>query len=71
MICVCNHRLGEQTCGCWGQREDREWDRQGVWGWWMQTVMSGMVGQWGPTVQHRELRRIGSLCYLTEIEETL
>ena len=25
----------------------------------------------GPTVQHRELYVIGSLCYTTEIEETL
>ena len=31
----------------------------------------GMDGQWGSTVQHRELWElcmIGSLCYITEIE---
>ena len=37
----------------------------------MQTVTFGMNGLWGPTVQHRELCVIGSLCYTTEIEETL
>ena len=38
---------------------------------WMQTVMFGMDGQWGPTVQHREMRVIGSLCCATELEKTL
>ena len=28
----------------------------------MQTVTFGMGGQWGPTVQHRELYVIGSVC---------
>ena len=40
-------------------------------GFWMQTVMFGMDGQWGPTVQHRELCVIGSLCCTTETENTL
>ena len=57
----------------WFSVEDggREWDGQAVWGLGMQTVTSGMDGQWGPTVQHRELCVIGSLCYTKEIEETL
>ena len=40
-------------------------------GFWMQTFICRVDGQWGPTVQHRELCMIGSLCYITEIEETL
>ena len=61
---------GEQSCGCqggWG----REWDGRGVWDWWIQTVKFGMDGQWAPTVQHRELCVIGSLCCTAEIEKTL
>ena len=42
---------------------------RGVWG--MQTVVSGMDGQWDSTVQHRELCVIGSLCCTTELDETL
>ena len=38
---------------------------------WMQTVIFGMDGHWGPTVQHREMCAIGSLCCTTEHEETL
>ena len=30
-----------------------------------------MDGQWDPTVQHREMCVIGSLCWTTELEETL
>ena len=30
-----------------------------VWGWWRQTVTLGMDGQWGPTVEQRELCVIG------------
>ena len=30
-----------------------------------------MDGQWDPTVQHREMCEIGSLCCTTEHEETL
>ena len=26
-----------------------------VWDWHMQTVVYGMIGQWGPAVEHREL----------------
>ena len=37
---------------------------------WMQTVIFGMHGQWGPTVQHKEMRVIGSLCCTTELKET-
>ena len=37
----------------------------------METVTYGMDGQGGPTIQHRELGVIGSLCCTTEIEATL
>lgn len=46
----------------------QEWDL-GVWG--MQTAIFGMGGQWGPTVQHREVCVIGSLCSATELDEML
>ena len=49
----------------------RKWDEWGVWDWWMQAVTFGMDEQWGPTIQHRELCVIGSLCCTTEIEEPL
>ena len=49
----------------------REGDRWAVWGFGNQTVISGMDGQQGPTVQNRELCVIGSLSCTTEIEETL
>ena len=38
---------------------------------WMQTVVFGMDGQWGPTVQNREQCVIESLCCTTKLEETL
>lgn len=53
------------------RREGSEWDGQGVWGFGIQTVSFGMDVKWGPTVQHRELCVIGSLCCTTEIVETL
>ena len=37
----------------------------------MQTVIFGMDGQWDPTVQHRKLCVIGSLCGMTEFDKTL
>ena len=37
----------------------------------MQTVAFGMDGQWDPTLQHREMCVIGSLCCKTELDETL
>ena len=37
----------------------------------MHIVTFGMDGQLGPTVWHRELHVIGSLCCTIEIEETL
>ena len=37
----------------------------------MQTVIFGMDGQWDPTVQHREMYVIGSLCRTKELDETL
>ena len=62
-----DHGQGEQTCGSqWGGR--RQWDGWTVWNFWMQTVRFGMDGQWGPTVQHKELCMVGSLCCTTEIE---
>ena len=33
--------------------------------------LDAMDGQWGPTIQHRELCVIASLCCTTEIKETL
>ena len=44
-----NHAQGEQTCGSQGGR-GREWDGWAVQGFWMQTVISRMDGEWGPTV---------------------
>ena len=38
---------------------------------WLQTVMSGMDGQWDPPVQLREMCVIGSLCDAKELEKTL
>ena len=49
----------------------REGDGWAVQGFWMQTVIFGKDGQWGSTVQQRELCMTGSLCCTTEIEETL
>ena len=51
--------------------EGREGNEQAVWGFWKQTVIFGMDGQWGPTVQSRKLCVIGAHCYVMEIEETL
>ena len=48
----------------------RGWDGWAVSGFWMQTVILGMDGQWGSIVQHREMCLIGSLCCTTEIEKT-
>ena len=33
--------------------------------------ISGVDGQWDPTVQHREMSVIGSLCCTTKFDETL
>ena len=49
-----HHGQGEQTCdsqGGWG----REWNGWVLWGLGMQTAIFGMDGQWGPTVQHKEM----------------
>lgn len=44
----------------------------GILGFWgRQTVLFGMDGQWDPTVQLRELCAIGSLCCITEFDDTL
>ena len=48
-----------------------KWDGPAIWGLWMQTAIFGMDGQWGSTVQHRELCVTGSLCCTTETEEIL
>ena len=37
----------------------------------MQTVVSGMNGQWDPTIQHRGMCVIGSFHCTTELEQTL
>ena len=39
--------------------------------WEMHTITLRMDGQWDPTVQHREICVIGSLCCTTELDETL
>ena len=39
--------------------------------WEMHTVVFGIDGQWNPTVQHREMCVIGSLCCTTDPDETL
>ena len=51
--------------------EGREGNEQAVWGFWKQTGIVGMDGQWVPTIQHREMCMIGSLCCTTELGETL
>ena len=61
-----DHGQGEQTCGCRDEGKESVMDRQ-----FLQTVILGTDGQWGPTVQHRELCLIVSLWSTTEIEETL
>ena len=44
----------------------------GIWGvFWMQTVTFGIDVQWDPTVQHREMCVIESLCCTTEPDKTL
>ena len=67
------HVMNTCTVVCWGpksacvlpvsQGKERNW--------WMQTLTFGMNGQWGLTLQHRELCVMGSLGCITEIEETL
>ena len=65
------HGQEEQTWDSWGVR-GREWEGWAFWGFGgMQIVIFGMDGQWDPTVQHKELRVIGSLCCTTELTETL
>ena len=64
-----DHGQREETCGSWGG--GAEWDGQAVWDFWMQIVIFGMDGQWEPTVQHREMCVIGSLCCTTELDKTL
>ena len=49
-----DHSQGEQTCGCQGA-EGKECNGQAVQGSWIQTVIFGIDGQWGPTIQHRKL----------------
>ena len=49
-------------------RGERGW--VGIW-WGFGIIAFGMDGQWGPTIQHRELCVTGSLCCTTELEETL
>ena len=51
--------------------EGRKRDGWAVPDFWMQTVIFGMGGQWGPTVWHWKMSVIRSLCHKTEIEETL
>ena len=41
-----DHSQGEQTCG------SQEWGGWAFLGFWIQTVILGMDGQWNPTVQY-------------------
>ena len=53
-----DHGQEEQNLGSWVRGR---W--MGIWGrWGIQTVVFGMGGQWDPTVQHREMCVIVSLC---------
>ena len=61
---------GEQTCGSQGGSK-MGWGGWAVWAFYMQTLIFGMDGQWGPTVQHRKMCVLGSLCCTIEIEKTL
>ena len=61
----------EEQTGSYQGEKGREWDRWAFGGFWMQTVIFGMDGQWDPTVQHREMCVTGSLCCTTELDETL
>ena len=45
------------------------WDGQGGWSFGRQTVTFGINGQWGPTVQHRELYVIGSLAVQQKLKK--
>ena len=54
------------TCGLWGVGGMSLLEA-----WGMQTVISGMGGQWDPTIRHREVCVIGSLCCTTELDKTL
>ena len=48
------HTFWKQTYGY--QRGKGGWrDGLGVWDWHKHTAVCGMIGQWGPVVQHREL----------------
>ena len=62
-----SHGQGHQTWNSWGQRGGSGMDGHLV-GAWIQTVISGMHS---PTVEHREMCVTGSLCCITELEETL
>ena len=68
-----DHGQEEQTWSSglgWGEKEGMgRMVTLGIWG--MQTVTFGMDGQWDPTVQHREMSVIGSLCCTTKFDETL
>ena len=49
-----DHGQGEQPWDSWGGGVEREKDGYyEVWG--IQTVIFGMDGQWGITIQHREM----------------
>ena len=43
----------------------------GNWRGWMPTVISGMDWKWDPTVHHRKMCVIGSLCCTKECDKTL
>ena len=58
--------------GAPGGGKGREWEGWAFWGFLgIETVISGVDGQWDPTVQHRGMCVIGSLCCTTELDETL
>ena len=53
---ICRAETDFQTLkNLWLPKGTGVWDRLGVWDWHMHTNVYGMICQWGPAVQHREL----------------
>ena len=78
MILSENNKQTKNRNRAWPRRADlvllrgREWERWAFWDFGgMQTIISGMDGQWDPTVQHREMCVVESLFCTTELDETL
>ena len=69
-----NHGQKEQTWGPWSGGQGRKWEGWAFWGFegykllYLEWMGNGILL---PTVQHREMCVIGSLCCTTELDETL